>query len=154
MNKKNFPSQNDSMLSNSAVPRPKLAPSSHRILVVDDNRDARESLALLLRSQCYEVATARDSDSALETAVSFLPQVVILDIIMPGASGFKTAERLREQETLRDLVIITTTGYQQEPDDFLSKHSGANYHLLKPLDMDVLQEILEKHLPTNAVDRD
>ncbi len=122
--------------------------SSRRILVVDDNRDARESLATLLRGMGYSVETARDSVSALETAASFLPQVVILDIVMPGASGFKTAELLRRQPLLENIVIITVTGWQDTLDDWLSKHAGCNYHLLKPLDMWALETILEKHLPT------
>jgi CheY-like chemotaxis protein len=121
--------------------------SHRRVLVVDDNRDARDSLALLLGAKGYAVLTARDSSSALEAAATFQPRVAILDIVMPGASGFKTAELLRQQEGLRDIIIITVTGWQDEMDDWLSKHAGANYHLLKPLDMEKLQTILDKHFP-------
>jgi CheY-like chemotaxis protein len=147
MNEKNSLSQDDSILSNTAQRSKRVVPSSRRVLVVDDNRDARESLALLLRSQCYEVATARDSQSALETAASFLPEVVILDIIMPGVSGFRTAELMRQHPALQDVVIISVTGWQQDVDDWLSKHSGCDYHLLKPLDLGKLETILQKHLP-------
>jgi CheY-like chemotaxis protein len=119
-----------------------------RILVVDDNRDARESLATLLRGLGYSVETARDSASALETAASFLPQVVILDIIMPGVSGFRTAELMRQQPLLHNIVIITVTGWQETLDDWLSKNAGCNYHLLKPLDMERLETILQKYLPS------
>jgi CheY-like chemotaxis protein len=122
-----------------------VTPPSRRVLVVDDNRDARESLATLLRSMCYEVATARDSTSALETATTFQPHVAILDIIMPGVSGFRTAELLRQQPGLRDITLISVTGWQDDIDDWLSKHSGCNYHLLKPLNTDVLVGILQKH---------
>jgi CheY-like chemotaxis protein len=138
--------RNDSILPNTASRQSKqVTGSSRRVLVVDDNRDARESLALLLRGLCYEVATARDSQSALETAASFLPQVVILDIIMPGVSGFRTAELMRQQPKLSDIVIISVTGWQQNVDDWLSKHSGCDYHLLKPLDVSRLETILDKH---------
>jgi CheY-like chemotaxis protein len=124
---------------------------SGRILVIDDNRDTRESLSLLLGTMGYTVQTAGDGSTAVSTALSFQPHLAILDVVMPGTNGFKTAELLRKQDTLRDLVIVTTTGWQQEPDDFLSKYSGANYHLLKPLDVGALQQILEKHLTAPTV---
>ncbi len=148
MGEKNTLTRDSTMRSSSASQSSQQAtPQSRRVLVVDDNRDARDSLALLLRGLCCEVTTARDSQSALETAASFLPQVVILDIVMPGVSGFKTAELMRQQAELRDITIISVTGWQEDVDDWLSKHSGCDYHLLKPLDIEALQKILAKHLP-------
>lgn len=123
------------------------AASRGRILVVDDNRDARDSLALVLRTMGYAVQTAGDGESALTTALEFKPQLALLDVVMPGASGFRTAERLRQLEGLRDIIIVTVTAWQEEVDDFLSKNAGADYHLLKPIDMAALQKILEEHLP-------
>jgi CheY-like chemotaxis protein len=118
-----------------------------RILVVDDNKSARTSLANLLTLMGYSVCTAHDSTSALEVAQTFQPQLAILDIVMPGGSGFKTAELLRRQEGLRNITIVSVTGWQDEMDDWLSKHAGCDYHLLKPIDMDKLEAILQKHLP-------
>jgi two-component system, sensor histidine kinase len=146
MSEKTTLSRDDSRLSNAASQRSKRV-AAHRVLVVDDNRDARDSLALLLKTSGYSVETARDSGSALETAASFLPQVVILDIIMPGASGLKTAELMRLHPDLHDIIIISVTGWQHDVDDWLSKHSGCDYHLLKPLDIGKLETILQKHLP-------
>jgi CheY-like chemotaxis protein len=118
-----------------------------RILVVDDNKSARTSLAYLLTIMGYSVCTASDSTSALEVAKTFRPQLAIIDIIMPGVSGFGTAELLRKQEGLRDITIVTVTSWQEEIDDWLSKNAGCNYHLHKPLDLARLETILQQHLP-------
>jgi CheY-like chemotaxis protein len=121
--------------------------TARRVLVADDNRDAREALSLFLGGMGYTVATARDGAAALELARTFQPHLVILDVLMPGASGFRTAELLREEPFMQDVVIVTMTGWQQTTDDWLAKHAGADYHLLKPLNTQNLQDILHKHLP-------
>ncbi len=118
-----------------------LAPQ--RILVVDDNKDARESMATLLREFGYLVITAHDGDSALERASDFQPHVVLLDVVMPGISGFKVAERIRADPMLWDTTLITITGWTQDVDGWLSRHAGCNYHLLKPLDPFVLESLLK-----------
>jgi two-component system, sensor histidine kinase len=118
-----------------------------RILVVDDNKDARNSLATFLTSMGYSVCTARDSVSALEAAQTLQPQLAILDIVMPGGSGFKTAELLRRQPALSTIIIVSVTGWQDEMDGWLSRHAGCDYHLLKPLEVDKLEPILQLHLP-------
>jgi two-component system, chemotaxis family, CheB/CheR fusion protein len=118
-----------------------------RILVVDDDQDARESTAALLREFGYFVATAHDGESALERALDFRPQVMLLDIMMPGISGYKVAERVRCNPLLWDTVLITLTGYSQFTDGWLSQHVGCYYHLLKPLDPFVLESLLEEQSP-------
>lgn len=114
-----------------------------RILVVDDNKDSRESMATLLREFGYVVLTASDGSSALERAIDFQPNVMLLDIMMPGINGLKVAERVRADPLLWDTTLITITGWSQEVDDSFSKRSGCDYHLLKPLDPFVLESLLK-----------
>jgi CheY-like chemotaxis protein len=119
----------------------------HRILVVDDNKDARESTATLLREFGYFVATAHDGESALERALKFKPHVMLLDVVMPGISGYKVAERVRCNPSLYDTILITLTGFTQYADGWLSEHVGCDYHLLKPLDPFVLECLLSGESP-------
>jgi CheY-like chemotaxis protein len=117
-----------------------------RILIVDDNKDARESLATLLREHGYMALTAHDGYSAIERATEFKPHAVLLDIVMPGISGFKVAEMLRKQPAFADVLLITVTGWQQDVDDWLSKNAGCDYHFEKPLEFDVLDTLLKTEL--------
>jgi DNA-binding response OmpR family regulator len=118
----------------------KVAP--RRVLVVDDSQDASMSLAILLSELGYLVQTAQNGKVALELALDFLPHVILLDIVMPDMSGFALAERLRRHAELRDTLLITLTGWVDDADEWLSQHSGCDYHLLKPVDLDVLETYL------------
>ena len=131
------------------TPASRLAPSiekakppaaSLRVLVVDDNVDTAESLALLLRSDGHDVRTAHDGPTALETALAYRPNVALLDIGLPGVSGFEVAKRMRPD--LQDVVLVAMTGYGQEADRQRSKEAGFNHHLVKPADFGKLQQIL------------
>jgi two-component system, chemotaxis family, CheB/CheR fusion protein len=122
------------------------AAAPRRILIVDDNKDARESLATLLREHGYLALTAHDGYSAIERAAEFKPHAVLLDIVMPGISGFKVAEMLRKQAALADALLITVTGWQQDVDGWLSKDAGCDYHFQKPLDFAVLDELFKTKL--------
>jgi CheY-like chemotaxis protein len=115
-----------------------------RILVVDDSKDARESLATLLRELGHEVQTASDGVSALCKALEVKPQAMLIDIVMPGGSGFKLAEEVRRNPLLRDTLLITLTGWDDDMDPWLSEHAGCDYHLTKPLDLTKLESLLEK----------
>ena len=115
---------------------------ARRVLVVDDNVDAAESLAFLLRTDGHEVDTAYDGVSALEKAHRLLPDVVLLDIGLPGMSGHEVAGRLRQEHRDRSLLLIALTGYGQEEDRRRSQEVGIDAHLTKPVDLPDLQALL------------
>ncbi len=115
-----------------------------RILVVDDNVDTAESLAMLLRLSGHEVKTEHTGPKALQTAVSERPDVVLMDIGLPGMEGCQVAERIRENKALAEMQQIAISGYGQEADQRRSQKAGFNHHLVKPVDPARLQELLEK----------
>jgi PAS domain S-box-containing protein len=118
------------------------APFSRRVLVVDDNRDSADSMAMLLRATGHEVETAHDGPGALERAPHYLPEYVLLDIGLPGMNGYTVAERLRALPGLRNVKVIAMTGYGQEEDRKRSREAGFDHHLVKPVDFDTLCSIL------------
>jgi CheY-like chemotaxis protein len=103
-----------------------------RILVVDDNVDSAESLSLLLELGGHEVRTAHDGPAALEAARAFQPRVVLLDIGLPGMSGYEVARRLREMSGMERALLLALTGYGQEDDLRLARAAGFDQHLVKP----------------------
>jgi two-component system CheB/CheR fusion protein len=111
-----------------------------RLLVVDDNKDTVDSLAMLLRLGGHEVATADSGPGALETALSETPDVVLLDLGLPGFDGYEVARRIREKTDKP--LLIAMTGYGQKEDRERSKETGFQYHLVKPVDPVKLQELL------------
>jgi CheY-like chemotaxis protein len=111
-----------------------------RVVIADDNVDAALTLAALLSMQGHDVRTAHDGVEALEEIGRFDPQVVILDIGMPRMNGYKVAATLRE--TSADLLIIAVTGWGQEEDRHRSKAAGFDHHLVKPVDLRVLIDLL------------
>ena len=113
-----------------------------RILVVDDNVDSVDSLAMLLQMMGHEVATASDGESALDQADEFRPDVAILDIGLPKVNGYDLAKQIREHAWGKDVVLVALTGWGQEQHRRRSMESGFNHHLTKPVEFDVLQEIL------------
>lgn len=113
-----------------------------RILVVDDNEDAADSLATLLALKGHEVRTTYDGAGALETAATFRPDVVLLDIGLPGMSGHEVARRLREQAQLGHVVLIAVTGWGQDEDRRRSQEAGFDHHLVKPVHPEELDRLL------------
>ncbi|OAI41620.1 hypothetical protein AYO40_02900 [Planctomycetaceae bacterium SCGC AG-212-D15] len=113
-----------------------------RILAVDDSADAAESLALLLRLQGHEVRVAYDGTTALKAAAEFQPEVVLLDIGLPRLDGYQVAQRLREQEGGDRLLLVALTGYGQDEDRQHSAAAGFDSHLVKPVDLELLRQIL------------
>lgn len=113
-----------------------------RILVVDDNRDAIDSLELLLESEGYEVFTAYDGETALALALAEQPQVVLLDIGLPGMDGYAVARALRQQAQPPQMRILAVTGYGQADSRAKSKAVGFDLHLVKPVDFTALLELL------------
>jgi signal transduction histidine kinase/ActR/RegA family two-component response regulator len=113
-----------------------------RVLVVDDNHDAAESLAFLLSLEGYTVDVAYDGVTALSEAAKFHPQVVLLDIGMPGMDGYQVARELRAGESTRSMSIIALTGYGQPDDREHASAAGFDEHLTKPVDTELLVEIV------------
>ena len=117
---------------------------ARRILVVDDNVDAAESMALILKMSGYETQCAYDGPSALDAAQYYQPDVVVLDIGLPGMTGYEVAQKLREQPRFDKTPIIAVTGYGQEEDRRRSRQAGFDHHLTKPVSPEVLQSFLDK----------
>lgn len=115
---------------------------SLRVLVVDDNVDAAETLALLLQESGHDVQIAFDGPTALDTAVDYRPDVVLLDIGLPGLDGLEVGKRLRQEPTLSGVVLIAMTGYGLESDRKRSREAGFDHHLAKPADFEKVQQIL------------
>ena len=118
----------------------------HRILVVDDNRDAADSLALLLRTAGHETQTAYGGAQALTAAESFRPNVILLDLGMPGLNGYETCKRLRALPWGRGVYVVAQTGWGHVEDRALSQEAGFHAHLVKPVALEDLAKLL-KDLP-------
>jgi CheY-like chemotaxis protein len=121
-----------------ADPAPK-----RRLLVVDDNRDAAESMSMLLQMWGHEVLFAYDGPTALETAEQWQPEAVFLDIGLPGMDGYEVAARLRELPHAKDAVLIAITGYGQDDDRLRSQRAGIDHHLVKPVAPDALRSLID-----------
>ncbi len=115
---------------------------SLRVLVVDDMRDATHMLRTLLNRYGHDVRTAADGPNALKIALEFQPEVALLDISLPGMSGLEIARWIRQQATLKEIVLIAMTGYGDDADRQRSFEAGFNHHLVKPADFRKVQEIL------------
>ncbi|HYD56830.1 MAG TPA: ATP-binding protein [Burkholderiales bacterium] len=118
------------------------AAEKQRILIADDNRDAADSLAVMLRVGGHEVCTAYDGQEAVELAADFRPALALLDIGMPRLNGYDAARRLRESSHGRDMVLIALTGWGQPEDKQRSQAAGFDHHLVKPVDPSVLDRLL------------
>jgi two-component system CheB/CheR fusion protein len=112
-----------------------------RVLVVDDNADAALSMAVLLRLDGHTVSIAQNGAEAIEAVRNHRPEVVLLDIGMPGMDGYEVARRLREQKETR-LLLVALTGWGQERDRQRSQEAGFDHHLTKPVDPSQLQQVL------------
>jgi PAS domain S-box-containing protein len=124
--------------------------ASHRFLVVDDSRDAAESLALLLESLGANVHTATDGRAALDELDTYRPSVMLLDIGMPGMDGLEVARRVRQRSDSRDLTVIALSGWGQDEDRRRSREAGVDYHMVKPVDLDELGRLLTALAPSRS----
>ncbi|MBX9627177.1 MAG: PAS domain-containing protein [Gemmataceae bacterium] len=125
----------------SAIRNPQSA-TRRRVLVVDDNADAADSLALLVQMMGHEVRTARDGPRALAAAAEFRPELVLLDVGMPGMSGHEVAARLRGMPEARAATIVAVTGWGQDEDRRRTREAGFDHHVVKPIEPDALQDLL------------
>jgi PAS domain S-box-containing protein len=121
-----------------------------KVLIADDNQDAAASLGMLLHVMGHETRLAHDGLEALEAAEVFRPDIVLLDIGMPQLNGYETARRLRARPWAASTVLIALTGWGQEADRRRARDAGFHHHVVKPLDPDVLAEMLE-HAGTASV---
>jgi CheY-like chemotaxis protein len=124
--------------------------SSVRVLIVDDNRDGAQSLALMLDLEGHEVRTAADGFEALEIGEEFQPNVVLLDIGMPGIDGYETARRLRTRPWAQSALLCAQTGWGQEDDKRRARSAGFDRHLVKPVDPEELNRILAEVSQSNS----
>lgn len=131
------------MADANASTAPALTPSKHgfRILVVDDNHDSALSLAMMLSIMGHETRTAHDGESAVETAESFLPDIVLLDIGLPKLNGYEVAQRIREHAWGQSMFLIAVTGWGQEEDRQRSSEVGLNVHMVKPVEPAALERL-------------
>ena len=118
-----------------------------RILVVDDNRDSATTLAMLLSLTGNETKTAFDGLEAVETAATFRPDAILLDIGLPKLNGYEVARKIREQPWGQQMVLVALTGWGQEEDRRKSSEAGFNGHLVKPVDHAALMKLLGELLP-------
>lgn len=139
------------LLPEAHLPVPEAIPAAHgatgRVMIVDDDVEGGESMAVLLQLYGYEVERATDLRSALQIGRSFRPQAVLMDISMPDADGYEVARRLGAiPEVGREVTYIAVTGFGQPNDFQRSQEAGFAHHLVKPVEPDELDNILKKAL--------
>jgi CheY-like chemotaxis protein len=141
-----FPSDRSSPepKSVSALPR-------RRLLVVDDNRDAADSLSMLLRTLGTEVETAYSGEEALALLEKSRPSAILLDIGMPVMDGHEVARRVRQRPENRGIVLVALTGWGQHEDVMRTRESGFDHHWIKPLDLATLRKLLLSLVGAGAV---
>jgi PAS domain S-box-containing protein len=121
---------------------PKAARAGARVLVVDDNSDTALGLSKLLKLLGHEVQTANDGHQAVDLARILKPEIILLDIGLPGIDGYAVARMLRQEDCCRDAQMIAVSGYGQDEDLRRSKESGFDHHLVKPVDYNALVAVL------------
>lgn len=119
----------------------------YRILVIDDNQDSAVTLTMLLKIKGHDVQTRYGGRSGLEAAESLRPEVIILDIGMPEMDGYETCRQLRQRPWGKEIVVVALTGYGQEEDKRRTREAGFDGHLVKPVDMAELTQLLVTLLP-------
>jgi CheY-like chemotaxis protein/anti-sigma regulatory factor (Ser/Thr protein kinase) len=124
-----------------APPPREASPARCRALVVDDNRDAADTLAMMLELMGHETRCIYDSRATLDTVRAFAPDVVFLDIGMPGMSGYDVARTLRATDTGSRPILVAVTGWGQADDRRRTAETGFDHHLVKPVDIATVQEI-------------
>jgi two-component system CheB/CheR fusion protein len=126
------------------------APAAHprRILIIDDNADAGDSLAAILRLSGHDVRVTRDGEAALEQARGWNPEIILLDIGLPGKDGYQVARELRHLPHLRTAMLVGVSGYGQPEDRYRARDAGFDHYFTKPVNLAALEKILA--LPLRA----
>ena len=130
-------------MSNDPSPTPSSPAGAQRVLLVDDNIDAVESMEILLQAFGYEVATAVHPEHALAKLDSFAPSAAVIDIGLPGMDGYQLATEIRRRLGGKQMRLIAFTGYGGADDIARAKVAGFDAHLVKPVDIDRLLAALE-----------
>jgi CheY-like chemotaxis protein len=123
------------------------APAGRRILLVDDNRDAADSLALLLGLEGHDVRVAYAGRPAIEVAHEFRPEIAVLDLGLPDLSGYDVARLLRQDPALGRIELIALTGWGQEEHRKRALEAGFDHHLTKPVDLEQFARLLQASAP-------
>jgi PAS domain S-box-containing protein len=132
---------------------PSIAAEHFRVLVVEDNPDVARSLGMLIEILGHRVELADDGETALATALTFLPQLVVLDIGLPGMNGYDLARAMRAQPLLRNAMLVACTGYGQEDDRRRVQEAGFDLHLVKPVHVSDLEKIFAGMAGRRAAER-
>jgi CheY-like chemotaxis protein len=122
--------------------------SKRRVLIVDDNADALASLSMVVRALGSETYDARDGLEAVESASNLRPDVILMDIGMPRLNGYDAARRIRQEPWGHEVLMVATTGWGKEEDRRRSKEAGFDLHLVKPIDISAVQEVLASPVHT------
>jgi PAS domain S-box-containing protein len=133
-----------------AEKRPAIAERGRRVLVVEDNRDAADTLAAAVRSWGHQVQVAYDGVSAVRAGRDFRPEVALLDIGLPILNGYEVARQLKELLTEEEILLIAVSGYAQEEDHQRSAEAGIAHHFAKPVDLDLLRRLLARPEPVTS----
>ena len=139
-----IPPASDRARRRSKAPLPALTVTPRRILVVDDNEDAANSLTMVLSFDGHEVECAYNAEEALERAPSFKPDVALLDVGLPRMSGYELAQHMRALPGFAKIYLVALTGYGQPEDKARALAAGFDGHLVKPAEFRALQELLER----------
>lgn len=115
-----------------------------RILIVEDNPDVGVTLRMVMQALGHEIRHVHDGETALDVVASFEPQAIILDLGLPGMTGHEVASFIRKTRG-EDLLIVALTGWGREADRERSRQAGIDHHLVKPLNLEVLKEVLKTH---------
>jgi CheY-like chemotaxis protein len=121
-----------------------------RVLVVDDNRDAADTLAEILKLSGHEVFVGHSGQEALDLGARERPDAIILDIGMPDISGYEAARRVRQEPWGREVFLLAMTGWGQADDKAKAHAAGFNAHLTKPVDLDEVEQMLAKALKSRS----
>ncbi|WP_345815081.1 response regulator [Paraburkholderia sp. PREW-6R] len=123
------------------------AVSALRLLLVDDSTDAAMAMSLVLEADGYDVRVAHEATSALELAAQFEPEIVLLDLGLPGMDGFELAREMRKRESTAGALLIAVTGYGQASDRERSREAGFDHHLVKPVASEEIQQVIAARFP-------
>jgi two-component system OmpR family response regulator len=117
--------------------------SGRRVLVVDDNQDSVTTLSMLLKVKGHDARVAENGEAAIRLADDYQPEVVLLDLSLPGMDGYEVAQRLRDRPYGSGLVLVALTGWSGREVQAKAAEAGFDYHLLKPVDWPDLEKVLE-----------
>ncbi len=133
------------------LPLPRADDTAYRVLIVDDNKSAADMLGRIVKSLGHEVRYAGDGVEAIEEAINFRPDVILMDLGMPRMNGYDAAHHIRGQQWGADMTLIALTGWGQEEDRRKSKQAGFDLHLVKPAELSDLQKVFELAASTRRV---